>query len=79
MSTLDKLNKIWEENRRVKDVVEKDWQGSRDMIRGDQLPKRRPEHKPPAVLNLLRPLIERKLAMLTDTKQRFTVQPRRSV
>lgn len=75
---LTKLRKIWDESRKVKDVVEKDWNISRDMIRGQQLPKRRPEHKPPAVLNLLRPLIERKLAMLTDTKPRFTVQPRKS-
>lgn len=78
MALIDRLNRMWDESRRVKDIIEKDWSGSRDMIRGDQLPKRRPEHKPPAVLNLMRPLIERKLAMLTDTKPRFTVQPCRS-
>lgn len=75
---LTKLNKLWDESRRVKEVIEKDWRGARDMLRGDQLPKRRPEHKPPAVLNMLRPLIERKLALLTDTKPRFSVQPRRT-
>jgi len=73
-----KLRKMFDEARAVKDIIEKDWSGARDMIRGNQMHPNRPKHKPPAVLNLLRPLIERKTAMMTDTKPRFNVLPTRS-
>ncbi len=74
----ERLQAMWTEARRAKDTIEKDWAGAREIIRGEQLAENRPAHKPPAVLNLMRPIIERKTAMLTDTKPRFTVQPTRT-
>ena len=72
---MSKLLRMFYEARAVKDVIERDWMNVRDMLRGNQMHPDRPRHKPPAVLNLIRPLVERKIAMMTDTKPRFNVLP----
>jgi hypothetical protein len=74
---LDKLNKMYDEAKGVKDLVSKErsWDDANELIRGRQLPPDHPKYKPEAVLNLLRPIINRKVSMLTDTKPRFSVQP----
>ena len=73
----ERLLKMFDESNNVKTLIAKErgWDSASDLIRGKQLPANRPDYKPEAVLNLLRPLIERKSAMLTDTKPRFTIQP----
>jgi hypothetical protein len=73
-----KLENMFVEADRARDIIakEKQWSKAVDMLRGKQLPEGRPEWKPDAVLNQLRVLVERKTAMLTDTKPQFTVVPR---
>ena len=72
---LKKLNHYWEEGKRFREVASKDWDSNPDMLKGDQLPPSRPPHKPPAVLNKLRSVAERKIALMTDTKPKFEVTP----
>jgi hypothetical protein len=76
---VEKLNKMFDESKAVKEVVakERQWDSANDLIRGQQLPPDHPRYKPEAVLNLLRPIINRKTSMLTDTKPRFSVNPTR--
>lgn len=72
---LKKLNALYDEGKKFRDLTAKDWPGNTDMLRGDQLAPNRPQHKPPAVLNKLRSISERKIALMTDTKPRFEVTP----
>lgn len=75
---IEKLNSYWEEGKRMRDIISKDWDNNPEMLKGDQLAKNRPAHKPPAVLNKLRSVSERKIALMTDTKPRFEVTPGKS-
>jgi len=78
MKLIDKLHLMYTEAKRARELVSGDWDKANDLMRGiGQLPHGRPPHKPDAILNIIRPLIQRKCAMLTDTKPRFTVQPTR--
>lgn len=74
----EKLRKLYDEANTVKQLIERDWSGATDMLRGQQLHPNRPRHKPPAVLNMLRPLAERKISMMTDTKPRMKVMATRA-
>lgn len=75
---ISRLNKYWEEGKKMRDIVSKDWDNNPEMLKGDQLAKNRPAHKPPAVLNKLRSVSERKIALMTDTKPKFEVTPGKS-
>ena len=75
---LKRLNACWEEGKKMRDIISKDWDNNPEMLKGDQLAKNRPAHKPPAVLNKLRSVAERKIALLTDTKPKFSVTPGKS-
>lgn len=59
----------------MRDLISKDWDTNPEMLKGDQLPPSRPAHKPPAVLNKLRSVSERKIALMTDSKPKFDVLP----
>ena len=72
---IKKLNAYWEEGKKMRDIASKDWDNNPEMLKGDQLAKNRPAHKPPAVLNKLRSVSERKIALMTDTKPKFAVTP----
>ena len=75
---LKRLNAYWEEGKKMRDIISKDWDNNPEMLKGDQLAKNRPAHKPPAVLNKLRSVSERKIALMTDTKPKFSVTPGKS-
>jgi hypothetical protein len=76
---MDRLTKMFDEAKNVKELVAKErlWDEAGGLIRGKQLPPNHPAYKPEAILNLMRPIINRKISMLTDTKPRFGVQPTR--
>src|SRR5574340_977174 len=74
---ITRLNAMFKSARRAKEIIEKEWGDVQDLLRGKQLPRELPKYKPRAVLNMLRPLVERKVSMLTDTKPRFNVHPTR--
>lgn len=76
-SRVELLDKMYDEAKQASDLISKErsWDTANELIRGKQAPPDRPPYKPEAVLNMIRPLIERKMAALTDTKPRFTVVP----
>lgn len=60
--------------------VSQDWSNFTKFIRGENLwPTRRPSHKVSAVINIIIENIERKTALLTDTKPIPTVVPRADI
>jgi len=75
---LKKLGSYWSEGKKMRDLSSKDWDSNPEMLKGDQLPPSRPAHKPPAILNKLRSVSERKIALMTDTKPKFSVTPGKS-
>ena len=64
----EKLQGIYTEAAQNKENYSSNWRSYIDFLRGKQWPDRRPSHKISAILNFLIENIERKTALLTDTK-----------
>ena len=71
-----KLLNIYAESAQDKERVAKNWDNYIAFLRGRQWPTRRPSHKVSALLNFMIENVERKTALLTDTKPIPKVSPR---
>jgi len=71
-----KLLNLYTEASQSKAKVSRNWDLYTQFLRGAQWPARRPAYKVSAVINYLIENIERKTALLTDTKPIPDVQPR---
>lgn len=76
---VSKLSAIYEEAYAHREVEAKNWDTFRKFVRGlNQWPARRPSYKVSALINFLPSNLERKAALLTDTKPKIEIKPRRS-
>ena len=76
MEFRNKLQNIYAEAAQDKEKFSLNWQQYTDFVRGKQWPLRRPSHKISAILNFMIENVERKTALLTDTKPIPNVRPR---
>ena len=65
---LKELNDRYTEGARFRDKVTQDWKHSIEVMRGNVWPDKRPKYKVNAVMNFLAQVVERKTALLTDSK-----------
>ena len=72
----NKLMNIYAEASQDKEIYSKNWTQYIDFLRGKQWPDRRPSHKVSAIINFMIENVERKTALLTDTKPIPNVRPR---
>ncbi len=74
-----KLLMIYEEAWTYRQKQAVNWETYRKFVRGhNQWPARRPKHKVSALVNFLPSNLERKAALLTDTKPKIEIRPRRT-
>lgn len=71
-----KLLNIYNEASQAKQLISVNWEQYTKFLRGAQWPSRRPKYRVSAVINYLIENIERKTALLTDTKPIPDVQAR---
>ena len=72
-----KLMRIYNESSVHKEIIAKDWNSYVSFLRGTtQWPSRRPSYKVNALINFMVENIERKTALLTDSKPIPKVTPR---
>jgi hypothetical protein len=72
----NKLLNIYTEAAQHKEMISRNWKQYTDFLRGRQWPSRRPSHKVSAIVNFMIENVERKTALLTDTKPIPEVRPR---
>jgi hypothetical protein len=71
------LNKLYDEGTKARDKWSKNWKHSIDVIRGKTWPDKRPKYKIDAVMNFLGQIVEKKTAMLTDSRPTFDIVSRK--
>lgn len=74
---LSHLEKLYNEGAKARDKWSKNWKHSIDIIRGKMWPDKRPKYKIDAVMNFLGQIVEKKTAMLTDSKPTFDIVSRK--
>lgn len=77
-----KLNKyldgLYVEGSAHRAVASKNWDNAIKVIRGQTWPERRPKYKVNAVMNFLNQIVERKAALLTDSRPTINVTSRKA-
>lgn len=73
------LNKLYLEGAQARSTASKNWDQAIETIKGNVWPKRRPKYKVNAVMNFLSQIIERKAALLTDSRPTISVVSRNKV
>ena len=74
---LTKLNKMWDEGVNYREKQSKGWKDAIEVMKGNTWPDRRPKYKVNAVMNFLAQVVERKAAILTDSKPTMNVLARK--
>jgi hypothetical protein len=72
-----RLGDLYDEGARYRQKVTQDWQHSIEVVKGNVWPEKRPKYKVNAVMNFLAQVVERKTALLTDTKPAAFVTSRK--
>ncbi|MEM2125702.1 MAG: hypothetical protein QXQ53_04825 [Candidatus Methanosuratincola sp.] len=70
------LNSLYQEGARFREKVSQDWQRAIKVYKGKIWPENRPSYKVNATMNFLAQIVERKTALLTDTKPIASVTSR---
>lgn len=70
------LNRLYIEGTDARSKISQNWEKSIKIIKGETWPERRPKYKINAVMNFLSQIIERKAALLTDTRPTIAVASR---
>jgi hypothetical protein len=73
---LTHLNKLYTEGATFRKKATQDWQHSIEVVKGNVWPSKRPKYKVNAAMNFLAQVVEKKTALLTDTKPVATVTSR---
>ena len=71
------LGNMYDEGARFRDKVAQDWKHAIEVMKGNVWPTKRPRYKVDATMNFLAQVVERKTALLTDSKPQATVLSRR--
>ncbi len=72
------LNSLYTEGAAHRAVASKGWENAIKTVRGETWPARRPKYKISAVMNFLGQIVERKAALLTDSRPTILVTSRKS-
>ena len=76
-SLIKYLNKLYTEGSEARSKVSKNWDRAIKTIKGETWPDRRPKYKINAVMNFLAQIVERKAALLTDSRPTIVVASRK--
>jgi len=76
---IKKLDQYYLEGAEHRAKASQNWAQSIETIRGNVWPKRRPKYKINAVMNFLAQIIERKCALLTDSRPTISVVSRKQL
>jgi len=71
------LDSLYVEGSAHRAIASKNWENSIKAIKGDLWPSRRPKYKVNAVMNFLSQIVERKAALLTDSRPTISVTSRK--
>lgn len=71
------LGKLYDEGAKARDKWSRNWKHSIDVIRGKMWPDKRPKYKIDAVMNFLGQIVEKKTALLTDSRPSFDIVSRK--
>ena len=74
---LSHLDKLYTEGSQARSIASTGWNSAIETIQGKTWPKRRPKYKVNAVMNFLNGVIERKAAILTDSRPTISVVSRK--
>jgi len=72
------LDSLYLEGSAHRATASKNWDNAIKVIKGDTWPSRRPKYKVNAVMNFLNQIVERKAALLTDSRPTISVTSRKS-
>jgi len=75
-SLLKYLSKLYAEGSEARAKASKNWDKAIKTIKGETWPERRPKYKINAVMNFLSQIVERKAALLTDSRPTIVVASR---
>lgn len=75
---LTHLNALYTEGAAHRASASKNWDRAIKVIKGQTWPERRPKYKISAVMNFLNQIIERKTALLTDSRPTISVTSRKA-
>jgi hypothetical protein len=73
------LDKLYLEGSEARSKVSQNWSRSIETIKGNTWPQRRPKYKVNAVMNFLSEIVERKAALLTDSRPTISVVSRKKL
>ncbi len=73
------LDKLYFEGAEARSKASKNWSTAIETIKGNTWPTRRPKYKVSAVLNFLSQVIERKAALITDSRPTISVVSRKQI
>lgn len=76
-SLIKYLNKLYVEGSEARAKASKNWDRAIKTIKGETWPERRPKYKINAVMNFLSQIVERKAALLTDSRPTIAVASRK--
>lgn len=74
---LTHLGNLYNEGARYREKTTQDWKHSVEVVKGNMWPERRPKYKVSAVMNFLEQVIEKKTALLTDSRPTADVVSRK--
>lgn len=75
--TLNFLSTLYEEGSRHRANHSSSWDRAIKTIKGEVWPERRPKYKLNAIMNFLSQIVERKAALITDSRPSISVQSRK--
>lgn len=70
---LKHLDDLYTEGSKYRDDHAKEWERAIDMVRGKVWPEKRPSYKVNATMNFLDQIVEKKVALLTDSRPTINV------
>lgn len=76
---LKHLNSLYVEGAEARSKVSGGWEKAIKTIKGQTWPERRPKYKINAVMNFLSQIVERKAALLTDSRPTISVTSRKQI
>jgi hypothetical protein len=72
------LDSLYVEGAASRAVASKNWENAIKVIKGETWPSKRPKYKISAVMNFLGQIVERKAALLTDSRPTISVTSRKA-